>query len=374
MQNGQTIYSNYFGRQDVARSVASITKSICALEIGVLLDEKRIPSLDLPMSTWLPEWVLDTQRSKITLRMIMNHTSGLPDVDTVPDFWSKPDTVDAAKHIALVAEPGSRYLYSNIGTSLLQPVIEQAAGQTVTEFAQDRVFGPLNIHKFAWHKDKVGHEITSGGLFLTTADLLKIGSMLLQKGSYHGQLVLRPKTLETLLTRSQPFFPYGLLFWLDLSAGSQAEPLFSARGWGGQYIVVFPERNLVAVRTKDPFSIDLGDLANQAFRDFRTLISEWNWKLVRGPSPSGSRRVLYVFDFLKEKIGVGDGIVFEPLTIARECPARWAQAQIDLGELARLRREGWTSRQLQAHFGFARSKINLELRKLRRSTSQCESN
>jgi hypothetical protein len=62
---------------------------------------------------------------------------------------------------------------------------------------------------------------------------------------------------------------------------------------------------------------------------------------------------------------VGDGIVFEPSTIARECPAQWTQAQIDLGELARLRREGWTSQKLQAHFGFGRSKINLELRRLR---------
>jgi len=61
---------------------------------------------------------------------------------------------------------------------------------------------------------------------------------------------------------------------------------------------------------------------------------------------------------------VGDGIVFEPSTIARECPAQWTQAQIDLGELARLRQKGWTSKQLQAHFGFGRTKINLELRKL----------
>ena len=69
------------------------------------------------------------------------------------------------------------------------------------------------------------------------------------------------------------------------------------------------------------------------------------------------------------KIGVGDGIVFEPSTIARECPARWADAQIDLGKLASLRREGWTSKELQAHFGFGRSKINLELRMLRGARS-----
>ena len=70
-----------------------------------------------------------------------------------------------------------------------------------------------------------------------------------------------------------------------------------------------------------------------------------------------------------EKFGVGDGIVFEPVTIARECPAQWTRGVIDLGELARLRQEGLTSDQLQAHFGFGRSKINLELRKLRKAAN-----
>jgi len=70
-------------------------------------------------------------------------------------------------------------------------------------------------------------------------------------------------------------------------------------------------------------------------------------------------------DYCFEKNGVGDGIVFEPSTIARECPAQWTRVENDLGELARLRREGWTSRELQAHFGFGRTKINAELRRLR---------
>jgi len=65
---------------------------------------------------------------------------------------------------------------------------------------------------------------------------------------------------------------------------------------------------------------------------------------------------------------VGDGIVFEPITVVRESPSLWTKATLDLGELARLRLvDGWTSKRLQAHFGLGRSKINLELRKLRKS-------
>lgn len=64
--------------------------------------------------------------------------------------------------------------------------------------------------------------------------------------------------------------------------------------------------------------------------------------------------------------GVGEGIVFEPVTMVREHPTLWKDATLNLDELARLRQEGWTSKQLQAHFGLGRTKINGELRKLRK--------
>ena len=87
--------------------------------------------------------------------------------------------------------------------------------------------------------------------------------------------------------------------------------------------------------------------------------------LVRLPSPSRTSRIFQLVDFLEKEKWVGQEIVFEPSTIARERTAQWRRAQIDLGELARLRQAGWTSKQLQRHFGFGRTKINLELRRLR---------
>ena len=65
---------------------------------------------------------------------------------------------------------------------------------------------------------------------------------------------------------------------------------------------------------------------------------------------------------------VGDGLVFEPITMVREAPIHWKDVNLDLGELARLRwEEDWTCKELTAHFGFGRSKINKELRKLQKS-------
>ncbi len=271
IQGGQTIYSNFFGGRDEVRSVQSITKSVCALAIAALLDQGKIYSLDLPMSTWIPEWTFHNQKSKITLRMILSHTSGLPDVDTETTFWSKANSVQAAIETELIAEPGSQYLYSNIGTSLLEAVIAQASSKSVTEFVGKTLFAPLIIQDSRWDTDKVGQELTSGGLYLSTNDLVKIGTLLLNNGFYADQL-LSPERIEHLTTRSQPFFAYGLLFWL----APQNEQIFSARGWGGQYITIHPAKNLIAVRTKDVNSITEEKRNYQAFPDFVDLISQWD--------------------------------------------------------------------------------------------------
>jgi len=275
VQNGKVVYSNYFTGQDQVRSVQSITKSISSLAIGILIDQGKVESLDLPMSHWIPDWSEDSEKSKITLRMIMSHTSGLPDVNTVPEFWFQPNTVRAAIDTPLIASPGSQYLYSNIGASLLQQVISRSSGKSVTAFVGEFLFSPLGITDFIWKKDKAGNENTSGGLYLSTADLLKIGSTLLGGGCFEGKSIVRSSTLKILVTKSQPNVSYGLLFWLDQSAAPSSAALFSARGWGGQYITVFPQKNLIAIRTKDPRTIVELKRETQSFQDFRSLISQW---------------------------------------------------------------------------------------------------
>lgn len=254
VEAGRNVHSS--GRDEL-RGVHSITKSVCALAVGALLEDGRIASLDVPMREWVPDWRSDPVKARITLRMVMNHTTGLPDVDTVPEFWNQPDSVRAASKVPLTAAPGQHFRYSNIAASLLHPVIAMASGRSVTEYVRDRLFSPLGIADFRWGKDEVGQEITSGGLELRTSDLLKLGTMLLRE----GRPVLRAETVRTLVDQR-------LLFWVD-------GPIFSARGWGGQYLVVYPEKRLIAIRTRDTTGMDEARRAREAFQDFRSLILQW---------------------------------------------------------------------------------------------------
>ena len=278
LENGKVIYENYFGETDHIRNVQSITKSVTGLALGILLDEGKLKSFDLPMSTWIPEWKNDLQKSKITLRMMMNHTSGYPDTEVDEEFFKRDDLVSSAIPIALTAEPGSRFLYSNIGTTLLQTVVAQVSGQSVDSYATEKIFKPLGISEHFWKLDKAGHERIAGGLSLSTAGLVQLGQLMLANGTYQGQQIISAETLKILLTKSQSYSNYGLLFWLEHAFGNknpEAWQLFECVGYGGQFVITYPAKNLIIVRTKDPYKLVDEKLQQQAFGELRDLASKW---------------------------------------------------------------------------------------------------
>jgi CubicO group peptidase (beta-lactamase class C family) len=270
IQDEKILYANYFSSADQVRNIQSITKSVGALAIGILLDQGKISSLDAPMSSWLPEWAVDSEKSKITLRMILNHTSGISD--------SQFSDLVAVARGAQAAGVGGRFEYSSVAVSLLQTVIEQSAGKKVEVFVKEKILDPLEIQDYFWNKDKAGNEALSGGLGLSTDGLIKIGKLILEEGSFKGRQIIKTSTLRLLLTKSQNYKSYGLLWWLQRPTGD-ADPnnyqLFSAWGWGGQFITVYPAKKLIAVRTKNPTTITDDKFAVQEFPDFRNLIGKW---------------------------------------------------------------------------------------------------
>lgn len=81
-------------------------------------------------------------------------------------------------------------------------------------------------------------------------------------------------TENYLVTKSQSYFAYGLLWWLYGPAGDSYS-VFSAVGWGGQYITVFPEKHLIAIRTANPATMDPTQEPTLSFPSFPTLITQW---------------------------------------------------------------------------------------------------
>jgi CubicO group peptidase (beta-lactamase class C family) len=115
----------------------------------------------------------------ITIRHLLTHTSGIPDVGDLgidrPGLRER-DVVDAVRtHHARFARPGLRYRYSNAGYAILAMAVEHASGQTFDGFLQSAMFGPLGMHSTRPEGGPRKPEETKGdgGLVSTVDDLLK---------------------------------------------------------------------------------------------------------------------------------------------------------------------------------------------------------
>ena len=137
--------------------IGSVSKQFTATAIA-LLDIDGVLSIDDPVRKWVPE--LPDYGHPLTLRHLLNHTSGIRDYLTLADIagtdfdnvFDEQDGVDLiVRQQALNFDPGSEYLYSNSGYLLLANIVRRATGQSLREFLQARVFDPLGMaHTSIW--------------------------------------------------------------------------------------------------------------------------------------------------------------------------------------------------------------------------------
>jgi CubicO group peptidase (beta-lactamase class C family) len=218
IQNGKVLAEEYYGKPKGAVYIASAGKSLTALAIGKLLDQGKIKSLDQPVSDFYPEW-LQGNKKLITIRMLLNHTSGIQDVPNASvEIERKMPPVNAIK-LALAAElsnpPGSHWSYNNKAVALLGGIIEKASGKRMDQFFEEEFYQPLNIRQFDWIRDEDGNPAAYGGHIIEPMGLAKFGLLMLDEGQFEGKQILSRSFIAEALKPGQPFFTAnGLLWWL----------------------------------------------------------------------------------------------------------------------------------------------------------------
>lgn len=155
------LYSRDYGLADVEHSVAitpttvfhvaSVSKQFTAFAIYLLANDGKL-SIDDDIRKYLPE--LHDFRKTITIRHLLNHTSGLRDQWTLLAMagWRLTDKITEHDVLNLVWRqrelnfpPGEEQLYSNTGYTLLALIVERVSGQSLREFTQERIFEPLGM-------------------------------------------------------------------------------------------------------------------------------------------------------------------------------------------------------------------------------------
>ncbi|MDQ4120686.1 MAG: beta-lactamase family protein [Acidobacteriota bacterium] len=137
--------------KDTVFEIGSVSKQITAVAIMLLVEDGKI-NLDEKISKYLP--TAPESWSKVTVRNLLTHTSGIKNYTGSPGFelikrLKRDDFIRAAGAFPLEFEPGERYAYSNTGYNLLGHIIESASGKSYWDFLRERIFKPLGMNQTA---------------------------------------------------------------------------------------------------------------------------------------------------------------------------------------------------------------------------------
>lgn len=243
----------------------SVTKSIVSLLYGIALDKGLVPPLDAPLVAQFPEYsdlAAEPARAKITVGHALTMTLGMEWDEDRP--YSDPQNSEIAMERAadryrfvldrpIIADPGSRWIYSGGSVALVGAVIARGTGKSLPDFAREALFSPLGIERFHWSAGSDGVASAASGLRLTAPDLLKIGQLMLGKGLWNGRRVVSEAWIEASFApaiSTPDGLGYGRLWFIGdapAPAFSTPKPWHAGFGNGGQRLWLMPEAGIAAV-------------------------------------------------------------------------------------------------------------------------------
>jgi len=190
-QNGAWVGST--GKADIAndidykpchiQKVASLTKMFMGALVFQLIEDSvhtglGYNSLDMPISTWIPEKYLKniSNIEKITLRQCMNHSAGMYDVIKDNGFylevlndptkqWSAMDLLEYVRNKEAVFEPGTKHAYSNTNTLMVSLVIDFATGRPHYAWLREKILNPLQLNSTYYHHHERLPSTTAQGYY-----------------------------------------------------------------------------------------------------------------------------------------------------------------------------------------------------------------
>ncbi len=266
VKNDQLILEEYFDGNSVAEphDLRSTSKSIRSILMGIAIENGFIDDINDPISKYLhhpiPKKNLDQRKTAITIRHLLTMSSGLDCNDwdkkskgQEDRVYKKKDWLQYTLDLPMVNDPGSVSNYCSMGVVLIAEIISQASGMTIDQFAEKYLFTPLGITNVSWGHTSDKEVIPSGKrLYMTPRDMAKIGQLILNEGMWNGKQLVPKRWIQEATTPKTKItgIDYGYLWWnIPFSVNGKVVVSKTATGNGGQYIMVIPEMDMVAVFT-----------------------------------------------------------------------------------------------------------------------------
>lgn len=296
VRNGVLAWNRGYGYHDYTKTkpvsetdvydLASLTKVLATtISVMKLYDEAKI-GLDDKVSGYIEEF--DTPEKKdITIRNLLLHNSGLPAFKVYVDKIQERDKlIQAIKNEPLEYEPGTKYLYSDLGFILLAEIVEIVSGSRIDRYARNHFYIPMGLAVTHFNPERAGSwmagripptEIDTvfgrgkvqarvhderayfmdgaaghAGLFSSSGDIAKLAQMLLNNGIYAGRRYLSSEVVKEFTSRQSPFNVRG--FGFDRKSGDESTAgtgtsmnTYGHLGFTGTSLWIDPEQKLAII-------------------------------------------------------------------------------------------------------------------------------
>lgn len=228
------------------RNVYSASKSFTSAAVGIAIKEGLL-SLDEKLTSAfredLPQEVSENLE-KATVRDLLTMCLGQPKSFLMGEerpYYLEQNWVKLALSQPFVYEPGTKFVYNNVGPYLAGILVQRRAGCDLVHYLLPRLFAPMGIQLPTWETDPLGNTFGAGGLFLTLDELHRFGQLYLQNGAWQGRQLV-PESWVAESTKKQVEnggYGYGYLFW----GGEHGS--FRADGKYGQFSILMRDKNAV---------------------------------------------------------------------------------------------------------------------------------
>jgi CubicO group peptidase (beta-lactamase class C family) len=238
--------------------IKSASKSLLSALVGIALERGDLApeaGLDATVADLLPGYAegLPAEKRAITLADLLAMSSGLGSTsgEHYGAWVSTGDWTRGALARPLEHPPGDSFAYSTGNTHLVSAILTEATGTTTEAYAREHLAGALGIRIHAWERAPEGYSLGGNSLSMTPRDLARLGQLYLQEGEWNGRQVVPAEWVRRSTSRHAEGWPhrygaYGYFWWLP--PGDPWES-FAAVGYGGQFLYVVPELDMLLVTT-----------------------------------------------------------------------------------------------------------------------------
>ncbi len=264
IRNGYLVGERYYQGYDKNSTfnIRSVSKSYLSAMTGVALQEKILDSLDQKMLSFYPEYVhagLDARKQDITLEHLLQMKGGIDnDHNLYTTIYESNNWLKTTIELPLINNPGESFSYNTFLTHLLSGILTKASGTSTLTFARKYLTDPMGVSIDQWEKGPQKIYFGGNSMYFTTRDMAVLGFIYLNNGQLDGKQIVSAEWVEMSLKNHRiprisrwgnlKNIGYGYLWWLGEIGESE---VFLAIGHGGQFIICFPELNLIVATNSD---------------------------------------------------------------------------------------------------------------------------